>query len=262
MRIKELADLAGSTVRTVRYYHQIGLLPIPPRRDGARDYDMSHLARLVRVRWLAQAGMPLSGIAATLDGASTVTDLKATVDALDEQIAELSARRERMTALIAAAERDDRLSPLPPVIARFYDQLERRADARARREIRRERDFMELACYRGDMPPEVVRYYETFTGAALERSLDGFAALVEEPGRLGPERRRRLAAETAERLDQLLAAMRGIDLEVARRACDLYVRLAEPHRRESCRKLADALLTALETGRPPVFTDPETEAPA
>ena len=32
MRIGELADLAGVTVRTVRYYHQKDVLPEPARR--------------------------------------------------------------------------------------------------------------------------------------------------------------------------------------------------------------------------------------
>jgi DNA-binding transcriptional MerR regulator len=254
VRIKEFADLAGSTVRTVRYYHQIGLLPVPPTRDGARDYDMSHLARLARVRWLAQAGVPLNGIAAMLAGTSVLTDLKATVDALDEQIAGLRAQRERMTAMIAAAEPGGRLSPLPPAIARFYDELEERSGGPARREIRRERDFMELAFYRGDMPAEAVRYYEALTSASLNRSLDAFQALVERPEKLGDAEIRRIAADATERLTDIYAAVKGIDIEVARRAADLYIRLAEPRRRPVCRLIADALLTALETGRPPVIS--------
>jgi DNA-binding transcriptional MerR regulator len=45
VRVKELADLAGTTVRTVRYHHQIGLLPVPVVRDGSRDYDLvGHVA--------------------------------------------------------------------------------------------------------------------------------------------------------------------------------------------------------------------------
>jgi DNA-binding transcriptional MerR regulator len=74
VRIGELADLTGSTVRTIRYYHQLGLLPVPAQRDGRRDYDMGHLARLVRVRWLARAGVPLARIAAMLADTDTDTD--------------------------------------------------------------------------------------------------------------------------------------------------------------------------------------------
>ena len=102
MRIKELAALTGSTVRTIRYYHEVGLLPVPASRDGARDYDLTHLARLVRVRWLAEAGISLAGIAAMIEGAggrrpgtddarqeSVLADLRASVTSLDDQLAKL-----------------------------------------------------------------------------------------------------------------------------------------------------------------------------
>ncbi|MEU4236007.1 MerR family transcriptional regulator [Actinoplanes sp. NPDC026619] len=251
MRIKELSDLAGSTVRTVRYYHQVGLLPVPPTRDGARDYDMSHLARLVRVRWLAQAGVPLAAIAAMLASGpgSALVDLKATVVALDEHLAELQAQRDRMTALIAAVEQDGRLSPLPPVIARFYDRLEEKSDGAARREIRDERDFMELAFYRGDMPAEAALFYQGLAESGLDRSLDAFQAMGERDDNLTEDEMRGIAATAATRLAELPAALKDIDIAVARRAADLYIRLAEPHRRQLGRIIADALLTVIEKGK-------------
>ena len=44
MRSGELAALAGVTVRTLRHYHQIGLLPEPERGgNGYRDYDVHDL---------------------------------------------------------------------------------------------------------------------------------------------------------------------------------------------------------------------------
>jgi DNA-binding transcriptional MerR regulator len=67
VRIKELSDVTGATVRTIRYYHQIGLLPVPDRRDGRRDYNLTYVARMARVRWLTQAGIPLATIAKMLD---------------------------------------------------------------------------------------------------------------------------------------------------------------------------------------------------
>ena len=40
MRSNEVAKLAGVTVRTLRHYHQLGLLSEPPRRaNGYRDYS-------------------------------------------------------------------------------------------------------------------------------------------------------------------------------------------------------------------------------
>ncbi|MFR9778279.1 MerR family transcriptional regulator [Micromonospora sp. MS34] len=271
MRIKELAALTGTTVRTIRYYHQIGLLPVPARRDGARDYDMTHLARLVRVRWLGQAGIPLATIATMLDGQaaagsraddagreSALADLRAGVAALDEQLAELYAQRERLTGLIAGVERGGQLSPMPPVIARFYDQMAARAtDEKARRVIRRERDFMELAFYRGDMPAESAIVYAGLTDAGLAESLDLFQRIAERAERLELLDEReiaRIADGVVDRLSRQLGTelpgiVRSLDLDVARRAADLYVRLADPRQRRLHRAIADALIAVIEKGR-------------
>ncbi len=67
MRVAEIAELTGTTVRTVRYYHSLGLLPIPGERGGWRDYDLGHVARLSRIRWLVQAGVSLETIRRVLD---------------------------------------------------------------------------------------------------------------------------------------------------------------------------------------------------
>lgn len=66
MQVKEPAELTGTTVRTIRYDHQVGLRAVQPVRDGRRDYDVSHLARVGRVRWLADSGLPLAQISAAL----------------------------------------------------------------------------------------------------------------------------------------------------------------------------------------------------
>ena len=47
MRIGALAKAAGTTVRTVRYYEEIGLLPIDARVAGEhREYDETDVERL------------------------------------------------------------------------------------------------------------------------------------------------------------------------------------------------------------------------
>ena len=66
VKVSEIAYLAGTTVRTVRWYHRIGLLSIPEGRP--RDYGFDHLARLVHIRWLAQSGMSLKAVGQILDG--------------------------------------------------------------------------------------------------------------------------------------------------------------------------------------------------
>ncbi|GIF26648.1 DNA-binding transcriptional MerR regulator [Actinoplanes tereljensis] len=254
MRIKELAELTGATVRTIRHYHQIGLLPVPPTRDGVRDYGLVHVARMVRIRWLALAGVPLATIGAMAES-TVLTDLRSGVEALDEQLRELQTQRDRMQRLIEAVERDGNLSPMPAAIVAFYDRIESEApDERTRRVIRRERDYMELAFYRGDMPPEAAVLYERLAGADLTESTEGFRVIAERTGPLDRAEMEQLAAYHLERLtrqlgEDFLPVVRAIDIEVARRAADLYVRLAAPNQRDLDRLLADALLTLIEKGQ-------------
>ncbi|BCY09492.1 MerR family transcriptional regulator [Actinoplanes sp. L3-i22] len=267
MRIKELAELAGTTVRTIRFYHQIGLLAVPRPTGGRRDYDLAHVARMIRIRWLAQAGIPLSGVAEMLDGqpvddrrATVLADLHAVVATLDDQLHELRVQRDRMCRLITTVRRDGHLSPLPAPIARFYDRMyERATDERTRRVIRDERDFMELACYRGDMPPEAAIVYERLTAAGLADSFAAFGQIAERVDRahlLGDEEIAGIAGDTADRLIRQLGedapgALRSIDPDLARQAADLYVQLAEPGQRRLARAIGDALLATIEKGRTP-----------
>src|SRR3954468_19644852 len=63
LTIKQLADYVGVTVRAVRHYHARGLLP-EPERDGSgyRRYDATAVVELIRIRTLADAGVPLSRV--------------------------------------------------------------------------------------------------------------------------------------------------------------------------------------------------------
>ncbi|WP_437075135.1 MerR family transcriptional regulator [Streptomyces sp. enrichment culture] len=61
--MEELAELAGITVRTLRFYRERKLIP-PPRREGRIAwYDDHHLARLRTIAALLERGHTLSGIA-------------------------------------------------------------------------------------------------------------------------------------------------------------------------------------------------------
>jgi DNA-binding transcriptional MerR regulator len=65
---EELADRAGVSRRTVRYYVQRGLLPAPAGLGRGKHYGASHLARLLQIRELQAQGVPLEEMAARLDG--------------------------------------------------------------------------------------------------------------------------------------------------------------------------------------------------
>ncbi|MFD7024998.1 MerR family transcriptional regulator [Promicromonospora sukumoe] len=97
MRIGQIARIAGVTVRTLRHYHQIGVLPEPARAaNGYREYDTADLLRLIRVRRAAAAGVPLDRVADVLDRSGhteTAALLAQLEEELDAQIDALFAQR-------------------------------------------------------------------------------------------------------------------------------------------------------------------------
>ena len=72
MRVSDAAKIAGCSVRTVRYYHNLGLLPVPTKQRGPwRDDEFAAVARLIQIRSMAQAGMRLDDIRLELSAAET-----------------------------------------------------------------------------------------------------------------------------------------------------------------------------------------------
>ncbi|CCB72608.1 MerR family transcriptional regulator [Streptantibioticus cattleyicolor] len=109
--IGQAAAFVGVTVKTVRHYHKLGLVE-EAERDGSgyRRYGSADLLRLVRVRTLAAAGVPLAEIGSLLDaGAERFAAALADVERrLTDRIAELAARRDTLHRL---AEGDRALLP-------------------------------------------------------------------------------------------------------------------------------------------------------
>ena len=65
--LTELADLAGVSVRTVRYYQSQGLLTSSGTSGPRAKYDEAHLARLQLIRRLQRDHLPLAEIRRQLD---------------------------------------------------------------------------------------------------------------------------------------------------------------------------------------------------
>src|SRR6186997_958939 len=65
--LTELADLAGVTPRTVRYYLAHGLLPAVGQTGPGSKYDAGHLARLRVIRRLQAEHLPLAEIRRRLE---------------------------------------------------------------------------------------------------------------------------------------------------------------------------------------------------
>lgn len=66
-KLDELAEQAGVSARTVRYYVQRGLLPAPTFRGKDTAYDRGHLVRLRAIRRLQERFLPLDAIQEELD---------------------------------------------------------------------------------------------------------------------------------------------------------------------------------------------------
>jgi DNA-binding transcriptional MerR regulator len=64
--IKELAELTGTPLRTVRYYISTGLLPSPLGRGRSASYSEEHLLRLRIIRQLVEQRVPLNEIRQSL----------------------------------------------------------------------------------------------------------------------------------------------------------------------------------------------------
>jgi len=69
VRIGDVARRTGLTIRTLRYYEEIGLLPPSERLAGGhRVYGEDDIRRLHRVNLLRHVGVPLAQIPEALDG--------------------------------------------------------------------------------------------------------------------------------------------------------------------------------------------------
>jgi DNA-binding transcriptional MerR regulator len=121
LTISQLAAYAGVTVRAVRHYHQIGLMS-EPSRDGSgyRSYDATDVVRLVKIRALAEAGVPLARVQELLDAdPAEFSGAVAQIDAsLRAQIRELREHRHRIARLAAG----DSLA-LPSEVVTYLESL-------------------------------------------------------------------------------------------------------------------------------------------
>ena len=273
MRVAEIAELTGTTVRTVRYYHSLGLLPIPGEHGGWRDYDLSHVARLSRIRWLVQAGVSLETIKRVLDepeatgieriddapasearsaAGSVVEDLAGALAAVEDHLAEVTRQKNMLAGLLERARTGSAVSPMSPRMAAFFDRLEQAApDEATRCAVRKERDLTDLACYRGQMPPEAEFL---FVDPDPRYDAESLALYSQDPAELSDtqiEQRARLIVSRMEAQlpPERLAALAGsIDTESVRALFDLIAATGYPDTRHT-QALEREFLTAINRWR-------------
>lgn len=99
---REVAELAGTTVNTVRHYHRVGLLDEPERHhNGYKQYDVHHLVKLLRIRRLADLGVPLTQMPDLGSGGSSTSDILRELDGeLQMRIEHLEAARADIAAIV------------------------------------------------------------------------------------------------------------------------------------------------------------------
>lgn len=119
--IGQLAQYAGVTVKAVRVYHERGLLAEPPRdAAGYRRYRAEHAIDLVRIRTLAQAGVPLTRIKELL--AADPAEFAAAVTEIDRSLLRKAEEIRRTRERLAHLRTGDGLF-VSPEVAEYLDRL-------------------------------------------------------------------------------------------------------------------------------------------
>lgn len=121
LTIGQVASYAGVTQRAVRFYHQKGLLPEPGRdASGYRRYDARAVVELIRIRTLAQAGVPLSRVRELL--AAEPEEFAAAVEEIDRRLLAEIRERQRHRRRIAQLAAGDSLA-LPAEAVAYLDRM-------------------------------------------------------------------------------------------------------------------------------------------
>ncbi|UWS70162.1 MerR family transcriptional regulator [Streptomyces noursei] len=99
LSIGEVSELISLTARTIRYYHEIGLVPEPARDDaGNRAYRLEEISRLLWVQRMAAAGLSLKAVRE----AAEATDDQCVQDLLTELDRNLAAKEDELRQQRAA----------------------------------------------------------------------------------------------------------------------------------------------------------------
>jgi len=112
---RQLAELADTSVRAVRHYHDVGLLDEPVRRaNGYKSYGVAHLVRVLRIKRLTDLGFSLAQIGAMGDDESHPGQALRTLDA---ELSRSIERLQRVRLELALIMRGSAPTDLPPELA-------------------------------------------------------------------------------------------------------------------------------------------------
>src|SRR5690625_3888130 len=106
MKVKEVADLAGISVRTLHHYDEIGLLiPEETTKAGYRVYSDKNLETLQQILFFKELGFPLKKIKEIIDSPSFDRQ-----EALEMQHNMLLEKKRRLDKMIRTDRKSTRLN--------------------------------------------------------------------------------------------------------------------------------------------------------
>lgn len=247
--VKQLAELAGITVRTLHHYDEIGLLK--PSQVGAnsyRYYDENALLRLQQILLYREMGMELQQIKAILDDPDFDY-----IQALRTHRAVLEGRMQRVQELITTVDNtirhitgENRMSD-KGIFKPFNDEEQRHYERLARLE------------YGPGLVDESVKRWKGYSKAQQQAILDEAGAIYSEIARLMAAEADPRGAEVQAQLTRWhnnLTYFYTPTLDVLRGLSELYVNSAEFHANIS--KIGDGLPEYLHAGITQYVDDLET----
>ncbi|EFC85444.1 MerR family transcriptional regulator [Parafrankia sp. EUN1f] len=124
MRIGELARLAGTSPRALRYYEEHGLLPARRMSNGYRDYDAADLRAVEEIRARVAEGFALAETRPFVEclraghGSGdacpdSIDGYRRRIAEIDDEVARLLQARERLAARLESAHRAGGAPPAP-----------------------------------------------------------------------------------------------------------------------------------------------------
>ena len=119
-----ISDLVGITVRTLRYYHQIGLLREPKRTTKGLVYDETHLLTLLRIKRFSMMSLTLDEIADIIHTPTSPRARRILLE-LDQALADRVAEIESQRRVIEECLRDNTPVDVLPRFARHLAALRR-----------------------------------------------------------------------------------------------------------------------------------------
>jgi DNA-binding transcriptional MerR regulator len=119
--IGQLAAYAGVTIKAIRHYHQRGLLAEPPRDSSDyRRYSAEHAIDLIKIKTLAEAGVPLARIKELL--AADPDRFSVAIAEIDRTLQQRAEHLQRTRERIGQLRAGDRLF-VSAEVADYLDRL-------------------------------------------------------------------------------------------------------------------------------------------